>query len=180
MDSRKTFALLAATAFAVAGCSSSDRPDPPMTPANEAPTLAAIANVTTNQDTVVGPIEFGVNDDTTPTNQLTVTAAVDSGAPIPADGVQVVGTGAARSITLKPLESSTGTATVTVSVIDAQGLKTSRAFTVMVNARNASVRDAVVSTFAKSEDDTATTLNGFTFTQDADEVTTFDGLLGNP
>ena len=180
MNSRKTFALLTATTLVVAGCSSSDRPEPPMVPANEAPTLAAIANVTTNQDTVVGPIEFGVNDDTTPANQLTVTAAVDGGSPIPPDGVQVGGTGAARSITLKPLESSTGTANVTVSVIDAEGLKTSRAFTVMVNARNASVRDAVLSTFTKSEADDATTLNGFTFTQDADEATTFDGLLGNP
>ena len=151
-----------------------------MTPANEAPMLAAIANVTTSQDTVVGPIEFGVNDDTTPANQLTVRATVDGGSPIPADGVQLGGTGATRSITLAPLESSTGTANVTVSVIDAQGLKTSRAFTVVVNARNASVRDAVVSTFAKAEADTATTLNGFTFTQDADEATTFDGLLGNP
>jgi hypothetical protein len=181
MNPRNTsLALLVATTFVVAGCSSSDRPKPPPMATNAPPAVAAIANVTANQDTVVGPIEFAIGDDTTPANQITVTAAVDGGTPFPADNVQLAGTGATRSITLKPLESTTGTANVTVTAIDAQGLRATRAFSVVVNARNASVRDAVLTTFAKNESDDATALNGFTFAQDADDPTTFDGLLGNP
>lgn len=180
MMTRNTLALLAATTFVVAGCSSSDRPDAPPMAMNAPPVVAAIANVTTNQDTVVGPLEFSVSDDSTPVSQLTVTATVDGTTPFPADGVQIGGTGATRNVTLRPLESSTGTANVTVTVIDAQGLKATRAFAVMVNARNASVRDTVVSTFARNETDDATALNGFTFAQDADDPATFDALLGNP
>lgn len=181
MTSRNTsLALLAATTLVVAGCSSSDRPKPPPMAANMPPVVAAVANVTANQDTVVGPLEFAISDDTTPPNQLTVTAAVDGVTPFPADGVQLAGTGTTRSITLKPLEATTGTANVTLSVIDAQGLKSTRAFSVVLNARNASVRDTVMSTFVKNEGDDATTLNGFTFAQDADDPATFDGLVGNP
>lgn len=181
MNPRNTsLALLAATTFVVAGCSSSDRTAPPPMTANMPPVVAAIANVTADQDTVVGPLEFSVSDDTTPANQITVTAAADGGTPFPADSVQLGGTGATRSITLRPLESTTGTANITVTAIDAQGLKTMRAFSVVLNARNASVRDAVMSTFAKNEADDATALNGFTFAQDADDPATFDELLGNP
>ncbi len=180
MKTRKTsIALLVAATFVAAGCSNSpDRPDPPAV--NMAPQLAAIANVTVDQDTQVGPVEFAVTDDMTPANQLTVTATLDGTTPFPADGVTLAGTGATRSITLKPLESTTGTANVTVSVIDAAGLKATRSFGVTVNARAASVKDAVTTTFAKGEADDATALNGFTFTQDADDPATFAGLVETP
>jgi hypothetical protein len=183
MNSRmRNLALLAAATLVAAGCSSGggdyvDR-DPPMA-MNAPPAVAAIANVTTNQDSVVGPVEFIVNDDTTAANQLTVTATVDGDTPIPADGVMLGGEGATRSITLNPLEAATGTANVTVSVKDAQGLTTSRSFSVMVNARSASLRDAVTSTFGKGDGDEATTLNGFTFAQDADDPQAFAGLIGD-
>lgn len=180
MKTRKTsIALLVAATCVAAGCSNSPKPpEPPQ--ANMPPQLAAIDNVTTDQDTQVGPLEFGVADDTTPANQLTVTAVVDSATPFPTDGVTLAGTGATRSITLKPLESATGAANVTVSVIDADGLKATRTFGITVNARAASVKDAVTTTFAKGETDDATTLNGFTFTQDADDPDTFAGLVGAP
>src|SRR5262249_10773835 len=144
-------ALLTVTTLVVAGCSHNDRPVPPPPMQNAAPTIAMIANITANQDTPVGPVEFAVSDDTTPANQLTVTAALDGATPIPTDGVMLAGTGGTRSITLTPLEAATGTSMVTVRVIDAQGLITTRSFTVTVNARGASVRDNVFATFAKGD-----------------------------
>lgn len=184
MNSRKTnrnesIALLAAAACVMAACSSSDRPEPPPMVMNQAPAVSAIANVTTDQDTVVGPIEFGVTDDSTPANQLTVTATGDATTLVPADAVVIGGAGAVRSITLTPLEAATGTVNVTVKVIDAQGAATTRGFSVNVNARGASVSSTVLSTFAKDEGDAATPLNGLTFAQDADE-TTFASLVGDP
>lgn len=179
MNSRKTsLALLAATTLVVAACSNNDRDDPTPGPmVNTAPAVSAIANVTANQDTTVGPVEFGVNDDTTPANQLTVKASVDSTSLIPADGVVIGGSGAVRSITLLPLEAATGTANVTLSVIDADGATSTRTFSVSVNARAASMRDATLSTFAKAETDAPTMLNGLTFTQDADDPAVFAPLL---
>jgi hypothetical protein len=180
MKTRKTsIALLVAATCVAAACSNSPKtPEPPA--ANMAPQLAAIANVTTDQDTTVGPLEFAVSDDVTPPNQLTVTATLDGTTPFPTDGVTLAGTGATRSITLKPLESTTGTANVTVTVIDASGLKATRSFGITVNARAASVKDAVAATFTKTETDDATPLNGFTFTQDADDPDTFAGLVAAP
>lgn len=174
------FGLMLAGTFVLAGCSNNDYGDDPTPPQpmNAAPVVASIANVNADQDTVVGPVEFAVNDDNTPANMLMVTAAVDGTSPFPADAVVTGGSGATRSITLTPLEAATGTANVTVTVSDAQGLVTTRGFTVTVNSRPASVRDAVMSTFTKAEADAATTLNGYTFAQDADDPETFTGLLG--
>jgi hypothetical protein len=184
MYSRKIYrsqsiALLAATTWIVAACSSGDRPEPPPVVVNQAPAVSAIANVTTDQDTVVGPIEFGVIDDSTPANQLTVTAMGDATTLVPPDGVVIGGAGAVRSITLTPLEAATGTVNVTVRVIDAQGAATTRGFSVNVNARGASVSSTVLNTFSKGEVEEATPVNGLTFAQDADE-TTFASLVGDP
>lgn len=182
MPLRKKNLLLIASAVVAAGCSNNDYggkgAPPPM--ANAAPVVAAIADVTIGQDTVVGPLQFAIGDDATPANLLVVTAAIDGTSPFPADGVAVGGDGATRSVTLTPLEAATGTADVRIMVADAQGAMTTRAFRITVNARDASVREAVTSTFAKKEDDEATTLNGFTFTQDADDPETFAALVGAP
>lgn len=176
----QTLALLAATTLVAAGCSSNDKDPmspPPMT--NTAPAVSAIANVTADQDNAVGPVEFGVTDDSTPANMLKITAAVDANTVFPADGVVVAGEGATRSVTLTPLEARTGTTNVAVTVTDAQGAATTRMFVVTVNARAASIRDSVSTTFAKGEADAPTTLNGFTFAQDADDPATFSALLGD-
>lgn len=179
MTSLNTTVMLAALA-ALTGCSSNgyDEPRPPM--ANAAPVVAPIADLSTSQDTVVGPVGFAIGDDTTPANALVVTVGIDGQTPFPADGVLLAGEGATRTVTLTPLEAATGAADVTVSVKDTQGLSTSRVFRVTVTARDASVRDAVVSTFAKQDADEPTALNGFTFAQDADDTAAFANLVGEP
>jgi hypothetical protein len=90
----------------------------------------------------------------------------------------VAGTGAVRSITLTPLEATTGTANITLTVIDGAGLRTARSFQVAVNARNASIRDWALTTFAKAESDEVTVMNGYTFSQDADDPAIFQPLIG--
>ena len=146
--------------------------------ANTAPTISAISDRSVDQDLVVGPIEFSITDAETPTNQLTVTAAADGTSVFPADGIALAGSGAARSITLTPLEAATGSTNVTLTVVDAEGVRTTRSFQVAVNARNASIKDWALTTFAKSESDEATVMNGYTFTQDADDAAIFEPLIG--
>jgi hypothetical protein len=183
MSSRRTnlasFAALAATTLVVAACggkSSNDMQPPPAT--NTAPVIAAIADRTSSQDTVVGPIEFAISDAETTANQLTVTAVAGGASVFPPDGLVLGGSGAARSITLTPLEAATGTVAVTLTVIDGEGLRTTRSFQVTVNARPASVRDLTLATFAKGESDGVTEVNGFTFAQDADDPAVFGPLIG--
>jgi hypothetical protein len=184
MTSRKTrtarLALLAATTLVVAACSSNDydRPDPPApAPVNTAPSIAAIPDRTSSQDTTVGPIEFAIGDRETAAADLRVAAVADGTSVVPADGITLGGAGATRTITLTPLEAATGTVNVTLTVTDAAGALTRSAFRVMVNARTASLRDTTLTTFAKGGTDDVTPVNGFTFTQDADDGAAFAGLI---
>jgi len=170
--------LLAATTLVVAACgggkSGGMQPQPM---ANTAPAISAISDRSVDQDTVVGPIEFSVTDTETPASQLTVTAGAGGTSVVPADGITLAGSGAVRSITLTPFEATTGTANITLTVIDGEGVRTARSFQVTVNARNASIRDWTLSTFAKTESDEATPMNGYTFSQDADDPAIFQPLI---
>jgi hypothetical protein len=173
-----TLALLAATISVVAGCSNSpDGYDQPPD-ANQPPVISVITSKTADQDTTVGPIEFRVADHETDASQLALSAAADGTSVFPADGVVLAGSGTTRTLTLTPLEAATGTATITVTAADPQGAASSRSFTVAVNARGASLRDAALSTFAKGEADEATVLNGLTFAQDAEDPAIFEPLIG--
>jgi hypothetical protein len=182
MPSRETniarLVLFAATTLVVAACGSNGGGMPPAPMTNAAPTITAISDRSVDQDTVVGPIEFSVTDAETPANQLTVTVSASANSVFPTDGITLSGDGAMRSITLTPFEATTGTASITLTVIDGEGSRTSRSFQVAMNARNASIRDSTLTTFAKAESDEATTMNGLTFTQDADDAAIFEPLIG--
>ncbi len=176
---KSRIAALVATTLVVAACSRNSDRDAQATPApiNVAPTLSAIPDMTVDQDSPVGPITFSVADQESDAGLLTVTAVADGTTVFPADGLTLGGSGATRTITLTPLEAATGTARVTLTVTDPQGSVALRAFRVAVNARPASVREVTLSTFAKSETDEVTTVNGFTFTQDADDPAIFELLI---
>jgi hypothetical protein len=184
MPSHKTnkagLALLAATTLVVAACGSGsgDGMQTPPPAANSAPVIYGITDRNSDQDTVVGPIEFGVSDRETDASMLMVAAAVDGTSVVPADGIALAGNGAVRTITLTPLEAATGSVKVTVTVTDAQGLASTRSFRVAVNAHNVSIRETALTTFARAGSDEPTTINGITFIQDADDPAIFEPLIG--
>ena len=184
MSSRKTnntgLVLLAATTLVGTACGGKDgnmAPTPPA--ANSAPSVSGISDLTSNQDTVVGPIEFSIGDRETDASMLTVSAAADGSGVVPADGITLGGSGAVRSITLTPLEAAIGAVNVTLTVIDAQGAASARSFRVTVNARNASIRETALATFATGGSDDPTVVNGITFIQDADDPAIFEPLMGS-
>jgi len=170
--------LFVATALVVAACSSSNKPavEPPAS-ANSAPVVSVIAGQSGPQDTTLGPIEFGIADRESDASTLTVSAMADSASVFAADGVVLGGAGVVRTVTLTPLEAALGTATITLTVTDPQGLSATRLFQVTVNARSASVKSTTLDTFAKSQTADATSLNGYTFQQDADDPATFEAQV---
>jgi hypothetical protein len=174
----KPLSLLAAATVVVAACSSNDDSGRmPPAAVNQSPAIGAVADQTADQDTVIGPIEFAVTDKETAAGMLTVSAATDGASLFPADGVVVSGSGATRSITLSPFEAGTGSATIALIVTDSEGASATRTFKVVVNAKNASLRNVALNTFAKAATDDPTTINGLTFAQDADDPATFDALI---
>lgn len=175
-----SLALLAFTTLVVTACGGGGdggymEPPPP---ANTAPSISAITDKASDQDSVIGPIEFSVTDRESDASLLTVSASLDGAAVVPADGLTLSGTGAVRTITLTPLEAATGPVSVSLAVTDPQGAVTTRTFGVTVNARSASIREWSLTTFAKAETDEVTPMNGFTFTQDADDAAIFEPLIG--
>lgn len=174
-----SLALLAFTTLVVTACGGGGDGgymEPP--PVNSAPSISAITDKVSDQDSVIGPIEFSVTDRESDASLLTVSASLDGTAVVPADGLTVAGNGAVRTITLTPLEAATGPVSVSLAVTDPQGAVTTRTFGVTVNARSASIREWSLTTFAKAETDEVTPMNGFTFTQDADDAAIFEPLIG--
>jgi hypothetical protein len=148
----------------------------PTPPANTAPGISAVTDRISDQDTAVS-VDFTVQDRETAAGSLTVSAAADGTGVFPADGVVLTGSGSTRTLTLTPLEATTGTATISLRVTDPEGMATTRSFQVAINARNNSMRSMTLDTFAKTEADAALELNGWTVQQDADDPAVFAALI---
>ncbi|MBF0339878.1 MAG: tandem-95 repeat protein [Magnetococcales bacterium] len=108
-----------------------------VTDVNAMPTISDIPNQSGLEDGTIGPIAFTVGDLDTPANNLTVTAASSNTALIPADNTHLIlgGSGANRTLTIKPAADKNGTAQITVTVNDGV-LSVSDTFTVTVTPVN--------------------------------------------
>lgn len=171
--------LLAATALAVAACSSSsDRVEQPAPPANTAPTIAAIGDQSIGQDTSASGVSFGIADAETDAGALLVTATSSDPLLLPASGIVLAGSGATRTLTLTPAETATGSATVSVTVTDAQGQSATRSFRLSVNAVLVSFTGWTSETFGVAENEASRPMLGFTLNSDADDNdAAFNALL---
>ena len=86
---------------------------------NDEPTISAIPDQTTLEDTATGNIAFTVSDVETAAGTLTVTATSSDQNLIPNGNITLGGTGANRTINVLPAANQTGgPATITVTVDD--------------------------------------------------------------
>jgi len=99
------------------------------------PTITAIAGQTIDEDTATKALAFRIGDADTAVAKLKVTAASSATTLLPASGLVLAGSGANRTIMLKPAKNQTGTATVTLTVSDG-ALTASTAFKLTVRAVN--------------------------------------------
>jgi hypothetical protein len=172
--------LAAAAAALLAACSSggNDGEQPVAPPAaNRAPQIANLGDLVGNQDTPIGPVSFSISDAESSPNDIIVVARSSNIDLLPADGVVVSGTGGARQLVVRPAEEMSGSASVTVTARDPQGLTTDQTIAVVVRAVPGSIRSTSVGTFGKGENEATATVNGITFAQDADDPAIFEPLL---
>ncbi len=106
-----------------------------VTVTNTAPTIADIADRTTNEDTSTGAIAVTIGDAETAPASLTVTRASSNTALVPLASVVLGGSGANRTVTVTPAANQSGTATITVTVSDG-AMTASDTFVVTVNPVN--------------------------------------------
>jgi len=102
-------------------------------PVNDRPTISAIANQATSRNTETKAIAFKIADAETAATKLKLTKASSNTALLPTANILLGGSGANRTVTLKPAPNKTGTAKVTLTVSDGQ-LSANRTFTLTVNA----------------------------------------------
>jgi hypothetical protein len=75
---------------------------------------------------------FTVSDDQTAAGQLPVTATSSDEGVVPLSGIALTGTGADRTVNITPAPGRTGSAVITLTVRDEQGLAAADTFTVSV------------------------------------------------
>lgn len=100
---------------------------------NGAPTIAAVSDVAIDANSQAGPIDVTIDDDLTAAASLMFTATSDNPALLPAGGIQLGGSGTARTLLLTPLTDASGTANITLTVTDQGGLTATDTFTLTVN-----------------------------------------------
>jgi hypothetical protein len=103
-----------------------------ITPVNDLPTVAPIANVEMDQDMASEPIVITIGDVETAPSVLSISASSPAAGLFPAGSFALGGTGAQRTLLLAPAAGQHGTAMVTVQVTDLDGGVAERSFQVTV------------------------------------------------
>jgi hypothetical protein len=102
---------------------------------SSAPTITTIASQTINEDAVAGPLSFTVGDAQTAAGSLTVTGTSSNTGLLPNANIVFAGSGASRTVTLRPATNQFGTAQITLTVSDGS-LSSSSTFSLTVNSVN--------------------------------------------
>lgn len=126
-----------------------------VTPVNDAPGISTISNVTTTEDTAVGPYRFTISDVENTAGTLIVTATSDDQSVVRDSDIILGGTGANRTISLTPAPNANGgPATITVRVFDGT-TATTETFEVTVTPANDPPTVATIPNVTIDEDTTA-------------------------
>jgi uncharacterized repeat protein (TIGR01451 family) len=104
-------------------------------PANDPPTISDVAAQSTSEDVPTTPIPFTIGDVETAAANLTLSASSSNTDLVPANAFTFGGSGANRTVTIRPATNRSGTATITLTVSDGTN-QVSDTFTLTVNAAN--------------------------------------------
>lgn len=155
-------------------------PNPPMS-SNTAPGVAGLAGKSTVlQDGSSEPIAFQVSDAETDPSALRVTVSSSNPALVRVAGISIGGNGGERTLLLTPQPGRSGTATITVSASDPEGLRASRTLALTVTTRETSFRDFATTTFAASSQSQPAEVAGHTWKDKAtNDPAAFDPVLSS-
>ena len=105
-------------------------------PVNDPPTITAIDNQVTDEDTDTGAIAFTIDDIETPADSLLVSVASSDQTLVPNSNITLTpGLDGARSLVISPAENAFGVTTITVTVSDGED-QTTETFELTVNSVN--------------------------------------------
>ncbi len=128
-------AIVLGTAALAAGCGGgggSPESPTPTVPVNAAPTISTIAAQTIDEGGATDLLAFTIGDAETSPDALNVSVSSSNGSIVPADSVDLTGTGGSRALKIFPAAEQSGTATITIAVRDAGGATSSSKFDLTV------------------------------------------------
>jgi hypothetical protein len=105
-----------------------------VTSVNDFPAISAIPSQTIDRGTNMPPVAFTISDAETPGQGLTVAAASSNQGLVPNGNLILGGSGTNRSIMAYPLAGQIGSATITVTVTDANSASTNTTFVLTVRS----------------------------------------------
>lgn len=100
---------------------------------NDLPVGSGIVNQTGCKNDVFTGLSLSITDEFPGTDVFIVTAASSNTALVPVDSIEITGTGASRTIDVNPVLEASGTATITISMEDADGGVGTYDFDVTIN-----------------------------------------------
>ncbi len=127
---------------------------------NDAPTIAAMADLAVNEDTATSALAVTIDDVETAAASLLLSGTSSNQTLLPNANIVFGGSGNNRTVTLTPAANQFGTATVTLTVSDG-ALTATRTFVLTVNSVNDAPTVTAVAAQATNED---TPLTGLAFT----------------
>lgn len=102
-----------------------------VTAVNDSPTLTSLPDVAVVQGTVIPVLDVTVNDVESPAEALTLEATTSN--PTLVTGLDLAGSGAARTLTITVAPGQSGSATITLTVADPEGANGQSTFNLTVN-----------------------------------------------
>ena len=125
---------------------------------NAFPIISHIENVTTNENSLVGPLLFTIGDTETAAGSLSLSTDSSNTNLVPADAIIFGGSDSNRTVTITPAANQTGIATITLSVSD--GLATAfDSFVLTVHLLNHPPALDAITNFSIVEGDTLSFTN---------------------
>ena len=135
-------------------------------PANQAPTISAIADQSAEANQQSAPIAFTVTDEQVAS--LIVTAMSDNQQVVPDSGLELGGGGSNRTLSATPVIDMLGDAFITIFATDAEGLTASESFLLTIDPQQLSIQQFTRTSFSQAEDGEPELINALQFEQDAD------------
>ena len=119
---------------------------------NDPPTISSIGDVTIDEDTSTGPLDFTLSDLDTPLSFLILTVNSSNPSLVPLGNIVLAGTGANRTVTVTPVANANeGSSVITLFVSDGMAVA-SESFTVTVTPVNDPPAISPIDDVAISED----------------------------